>query len=94
MNTSRMILLLAAFLGLTGCTSSGRVHEVNPGIYSSSATGDGYVSAPRLRKRSLDRAEEFCAHQGKRMTLAREDIAETHTGSDTTISVTFSCVEG
>jgi hypothetical protein len=87
-------LLLAAFLSLTGCTSNGRVHEISPGIYSSSAAGDGYVSAPRLREHSLDRAEEFCARQGKRMRLAREDSQETLAGNDTTISVIFSCVEG
>jgi len=88
------VLLLAALLGLCGCSGNGRVREISPGVYSASTTGDGYVSTPRLHEYSLDRAEEFCAHQGKRMRLAREDSQETHAGSDTTISVTFSCVEG
>ena len=88
------ILLLTVLLALTGCASSGQVHEVSPGVYSASATGDGYVSTPILREHSLDRAEEFCAHQGKRMRLAREDSEETHTGTDTTISVTFRCLGG
>jgi hypothetical protein len=88
------LLLLAAALGLAGCSSNGRVREIRPGVYSASTTGDGYVSTPRLRAQSLDRAEEFCAHQGKRMRLDGEDGGETHAGSDTTISVTFRCVEG
>ena len=90
----RTILLLTALLALAGCTSNGQVREVTPGVYSASATGDGYVSTPRLREHSLDRAEEFCAHQGKRMRLTREDSEETHAGTDTTISVTFRCLGG
>jgi hypothetical protein len=88
------VLLLAVLLGLAGCSGNGRVREIGPGVYSASTTGDGYASTPRLREHSLDRAEEFCARQGKRMRLAREDSQETHAGSDTTISVTFGCVEG
>ena len=91
---NRTILLLAALLALGGCASHAQVREVAPGVYSASATGDGYVSTPRLREHSLDRAEEFCAHQGKRMRLAREDSDETHAGYDTTISVTFRCLGG
>lgn len=91
---NRTILLLTALLTLTGCTSNGQVRELSPGVYSASATGDGYVSTPILREHSLDRAEEFCAHQGKRMRLAHEDGEETHAGTDTTISVTFRCIGG
>jgi hypothetical protein len=91
---NRTILVLAAALALTGCASNGKVREVSPGVYSISATGDGYVSTPRLREHSLDRAEEFCAHQGKQMSLAREESEETHAGTDTTISVTFRCIGG
>jgi len=87
-------LLLAALLGLSGCSSNGRVREISPSVYSASTTGDGYVSVPRLREHSVDRAEEFCAHQGKRMKLAGEDSQETHAGNDTTVRVTFTCVEG
>jgi hypothetical protein len=91
---TRTTFLLAALVGLGSCASNGRVHEISPGIYSARATGDGYVSAPRLREHALDRAEEFCARQGKRMRLAREVEEETDAGSDTAIRVTFSCVEG
>jgi hypothetical protein len=91
---NRTILLLTAVLAVAGCRSNGRVHEVSPGVYSASATGDGYVSAPRLREHSLERAEEFCALQGKHMRLAREDSEEMHAGNDTTIRVTFRCIDG
>jgi len=90
----RTIAVLAALLGLAACASSNRVHELRPGVYSASVTGDGYVSTPRLREDSLDRATEFCARQGKRMRLAGEENQETHVGNDTTISVTFRCIEG
>jgi hypothetical protein len=90
----RTIAVLAALLGLAGCASSSRVHEVSPGVYSASVTGDGYLSTPRLREDSLDRATEFCARQGKRMRLAREENDELHNGNDTTIRVTFRCTEG
>jgi hypothetical protein len=86
--------VLAALLGLAGCASGNRVHQLGPGVYSASATGDGYVSTPRLREDSLDRATEFCARQGMRMRLAREENDETHAGNATTISVTFRCTEG
>jgi hypothetical protein len=90
----RTIAVLAALLGLAACASSNRVREVRPGVYSASVTGDGYVSTPRLRENSLDRATDFCARQGKRMRLAGEEDRETHSGNDTTISVTFRCIEG
>ena len=88
------VLLLTALLAVTGCASSGGIRELSPGVYSASATGDGYVSVPRLREHSLARAEEYCAHQGKQMRLTREDGEETHAGTDTTISVTFRCIGG
>jgi len=91
--STRTSFLLAIVLSLAGCASNGRVREIGPGVYSASTSGDGYVSAPRLREQSLDRAEEFCARQGKRM-VPREDSKETQAGSDTTISVTFRCIEG
>jgi hypothetical protein len=91
--STRTSLLLAAVLSLVGCASSGRVREIGPNLYSASTRGDGYVSAPRLRERSLDRAQQFCARQGKRM-VAGEDSRETQAGSDTIISVTFRCVDG
>jgi hypothetical protein len=92
--TPRTISVLAALLGVAGCASSSRVHEISPGVYAASVTADGYVSTPRLREDSLDRATEFCARQGKRMRLAREANDETHNGTDTTIRVTFRCIDG
>jgi hypothetical protein len=92
-STRTSLLLAAGLLSLAGCASNGRVREIGPGLYSASARGDGYVSSPRLREQSLDRAQEFCARQGKRM-LPRGDSKETQAGSDTTISVTFRCVDG
>jgi hypothetical protein len=86
--------LLTTVLALAGCASAGKVRQVSPGVYASSVTGDGYVSAPKLREDSLDRAEQFCAHQGKRMRLARDDGEETHAGTDTTITVKFRCIDG
>jgi len=91
---NRTILFLTAVLALAGCTSNGRVREVSPGVYSASAIGDGYVSTPRLREHSLERAEEFCAHQGKRMWLAREDSEEMYAGNDKIVRVTFRCLGG
>jgi hypothetical protein len=90
----RATLLLAVLLALTGCSANGRVRQISPGLYSASTTGDGYVSVPKLRENSLDRAEQFCAHQGKHMRFAREDSQESHVSNGTTIRVTFSCVEG
>jgi hypothetical protein len=96
MRTPRL-LLLAALIGactFIGCTSNGRVREVSPGLYSASVTGDGYVSAPKLREAAVERAEQFCAHQGKRMRLTGEESVEAHAGNDTTIRVPFRCVDG
>jgi hypothetical protein len=90
----RATVLLAALLALTGCSANGRVRQISPGLYSTTTRGDGYVSAPKLREDSLDRAEEFCAHQGKRMRLAREDSQESRADNGATIRVTFRCVEG
>jgi hypothetical protein len=91
--SNRTHILLAVVLALAGCASGNRVRQISPGVYSASATGDGYVSAPRLREQSLDRAEEFCRRQGKRMA-APEDGKEVQAGNDTTVSVTFKCIEG
>lgn len=85
---------LSALLALFGCASDGGVREVSPGVYRESETGDGYISAPRLREQSLERAQEFCAHQGKQMRVAGEDSQDTRGAYDKTIKVTFRCVDG
>lgn len=91
---SATALLLAVLLALTGCSANGRVRQISPGLYSASTTGDGYVSVPKLREDSVDRAEQFCAHQGKHMRFTREDSQDSHLGNGTTVRVTFSCVDG
>jgi hypothetical protein len=92
--SSRTSILVALLLTLAGCASSGRVRQISPGVYSASTTGDGYVSAPRLREESLDRAEAFCQRQGKRMVVPANNSKEVPAGNDTTVIVTFKCIEG
>jgi hypothetical protein len=91
---SHLAALAMASVTLTGCMSVARPMEVGPGVYSTSATGDGFRSGSSTRQHALESAERFCHGQGKHVQLVNADSRKTRLwGVDTTVDVTFSCVD-
>ncbi len=86
------IKVVLGCLILAGCVSSSNVHEVQPGIYSVTATGDGYSTADRVIDLAMQKAQSQCAGLGKRVKVVNQQQSITRMGIDTTIQLLFQCV--
>jgi hypothetical protein len=87
-------IVLAAFVAfsVSACTSSSNVYEINPGLYSVHATGDGWTSADQVFGEAKGKAVQFCARAGKNVRVVDEQTAYTRQGMDTTKQIRFVCV--
>ena len=63
MQNSAIFMIFAFLLG--GCASASRVHETSPGIFTVTATGDGYTTADRVFDLVTTKANDKCAKKGK-----------------------------
>lgn len=77
---------------LVGCASSSNVYETSPGIFTVSATGDGYTTADRVMDLAMGKAKSTCDGRGRRLDLVNQDQSRTRMGIDTTITLNFRCV--
>ena len=77
---------------LSGCVSTSEVLEMGKDTYSVSATADGMRSAASARQRAFEAGREMCTKQGKRFMLANESTSPTRMWIDTTVDVTFRCL--
>ncbi len=83
--------MIFAFL-LGGCASASRVHETSPGIFTVTATGDGYTTADRVFDLVTTKANDKCAKKGEDLKVVDSKQARTRMGIDTTITLNFRCV--
>ncbi len=90
LKTSLSVSLLS-FL-LIGCASSSNVYEMSPGIFTVTATGDGYTTADRVMDLAMGKANEACASRGRRLDVVNQNQSRTRMGIDTTIALSFRCV--
>ena len=87
-----MLPIVCASPLLTGCVSSSNVYERSPGIYTVSATGDGYTTADRVLDSAMKPAQDACRQKGLRLDVVHQDQRDTRMGFDTTITVIFRCI--
>ena len=87
------VIVSGAIAAFAGCVSTSHVFEVRPGVYSVSTTGDGFSSASRVREHVLESATQYCGAKGQHVSMDTENSAHTRMGIDTTIDVTFRCVD-
>lgn len=87
-----MLPIVGAALFLVGCASSSNVYEMSPGIYTVTATGDGYTTADRVMDLAMGKAQDACRQRGLRLDVINQDQATTRMGIDTTIKLSFRCV--
>jgi hypothetical protein len=79
-------------LVLAGCASSSNVYEMQPGVFTVTATGDGYTTADRVMDLAMGKAQQACASQGRRLSVVNQNQSRTRMGIDTTIALSFRCV--
>lgn len=79
-------------LALTACASSSNVYEMAPGVYTVTATGDGYTTADRVTDLAMTKAQEHCGRISKRVRVVDEEQSRTRMGIDTTLKLRFQCV--
>ena len=82
---------LMSFL-LVGCASSSNVYEMSPGVFTVTATGDGYTTADRVMDLAMGKAQEACASRGRRLDVVNQNQSRTRMGIDTTIALNFRCI--
>ncbi|WP_427185100.1 hypothetical protein ACL598_08895 [Bordetella bronchialis] len=90
----RTLLLLASLATLAGCaTANGPIIPTGqPGQYTlTSRSGDFSTSWVELKRQAIDRAKDFCASQGLKLT--NPDVSSNHaTGFTRAVTyVTFNC---
>ena len=81
-----------AAIGLSGCVSTSQVLEMGRDTYSVTATADGMRDAASARESAFEAGSKKCASLGKRFMFVNESTARTRMGIDTTVNVTFLCL--
>ncbi len=79
-------------LMLAGCASSSNVYEMQPGVFTVTATGDGYTTADRVMDLAMGKAQQACASQGRRLQVLANNQTRTRMGIDTTMTISFRCI--
>jgi hypothetical protein len=87
-----IICTLTVALSLSACASASNVYEMAPGVYTVTATGDGYTTADRVTDLAMGKAQEQCGRSGKRVRVVDEAQSRTRMGIDTTLKLRFQCV--
>lgn len=88
----RFITATIMVITLSGCLSTSQVLEMGRDTYSVTATADGYRLASQARESAFQAGTEKCASLGKRFMLTNESTTRTRMGIDTTVTVTFRCL--
>ena len=86
------ITSIAIATSLSGCLATSQVFEMGRDTYSVTATADGFRSAADARESVFQAGMEKCKSLGKRFMIANESIARTRMAIDTTVTVTFRCL--
>lgn len=77
---------------LFGCVSTSDVLEMGRDTYSVSSTADGLRSAAAARESAFQMGAKKCASLGKKFMFMNERTARTRMDIDTTVNVTFRCL--
>ena len=88
--TSVGLAILVVTLG--GCASSSNVHQMSSGVFTVTATGDGFTTADRVQDLAYEKAETYCRKEGKGPQMINQQLANTRMGIDTTLALQFRCV--
>ncbi len=88
----KALVFSSVAFALAACASSSNVYEMAPGIYTVTATGDGYTTADRVTDLAMTKAQEQCSKSGKRVRVVDEAQSRTRMGIDTTLKLRFQCV--
>lgn len=84
----------ALSISLSACVSTSSVLEVGRDTYSVSSTADGMASASSAREKAYVTGKEKCTKDGKQFQMIHEKSERTRMDIDTTITVTFRCLDG
>lgn len=87
------LIVIAGMVALAGCVSTSQVLEMGRDTYSVTATADGYRTAAAARQSAFETGAQKCASLGKRFMLLNESSGRTRMGIDTTVDVTFRCLD-
>ncbi len=83
---------VVAIAVISGCVATSDVLEMGKDTYSVSATADGLSSAASARQSAFETGRDMCSKQGKRFMFLNESMSRTRMAIDTTIDVTFRCL--
>ena len=77
---------------LTGCASASNVYETSPGVFTVTATGDGYTTADRVFDLVMTKAKKTCVEKRGNLKVVDSNQSITRMGFDTTITLIFRCI--
>jgi hypothetical protein len=93
MSPRALTFTTAACCALVGCVSTSSVLNVGRDTYSVSATADGFRTAASARESAYEAGQAKCGKEGKRFQMIHESSERTRMNIDTTITVTFRCLD-
>ena len=85
-------IFMTVALLLTGCATVSNVYETSPGIFTVTATGDGYTTADRVFDLVMTKARNTCVKKRKNLKVVDSNQRTTRMGFDTTITLKFRCI--
>ena len=89
---NKHLLVISTTLLLAGCASASNVYEMSPGVFTVTATGDGYTTADRVMDLAMGKAQETCTQKNRRLDVVNRNQYRTRMGIDTTIELSFRCI--
>lgn len=88
----RALVTALGSLIFAGCITTSQVLEMGKETYSVSSTADGLSEASTARGKAFEKGKAHCTKLGKQFLFLSESSTPTRMGIDTTISVTFRCL--
>lgn len=83
---------LSLSMFLVACVITGDVLPIGNGLYTVSASADGYRTGTAARDAAIKTAIKYCEKQGKSFEMQSDEMKNTRMHIDTTANITFKCV--
>ena len=88
----KSIAIFGCIFVISGCVSTSSVLEVGKDTFTVSSTADGFRDASSAREKAYQKGQERCSSLNKKFMLVNEHSGVTRMGIDTTIRITFRCL--
>lgn len=87
----RILLTVAVFGLLSGCSSTSEILEITPNHYTLTGSSEWTDNAGEVRLKLIQKAKTYCAAQRKVLRLGDTTLSDGSKYKDASATVDFSC---